>query len=315
MKLKEQKKVGFDPIAHQYIYNGKELIGVTSLLKKYHLSADYTGISEETLSRAADKGTALHRLLEDYDNGKTIVTKTDAEKKTISDYKKLGLTHLASEFLVSDLESTATFIDKIFGVGENEVEISDVKTTSQLHNTALAWQLSIGKYLFLLANPKVKVARLSVLWFDKNTGALKDYRAVREIPEHKVKALLECVKMDLPYSDDDDATPELSLVLNGSEVAEYVDIATRLQALKATIDALSEKKKEYDAKVIEYMRNEGLTTLKAQGGEFRIKKGSVRVGIDTKALQADHPDLAEKYKKESIVAPSLTFVPNAVQPE
>ena len=315
MKLKEQKKVGFDPIAHQYVYNGKELIGVTSLLKKYNLSADYTGISEETLSRAAAKGTALHLLLEHYDEGKSVIAKTDAEKRTIKDYKALGLKCLASEFLVSDLSITASFIDKVYEKGENEVELCDIKTTAQIHERALSWQLSIYKHLFLLSNPKIKVVGLSVLQFDKNTGELKAYKPVREIPESKVRELLECAALDLPFTDEGEDLPTADLALPKNEITEYADVSAQLLTLKATVDALTERKKALDAKVLAYMEKENITTLDAGLGQFRMRKGSVRVGIDTKALQADHPDLAEKYKKESIVAPSLTFVPNAVQPE
>lgn len=315
MKLKEQKKVGFDPIAHQYVYNGKELFGVTALLKKYNLSADYTGISEETLSRAAAKGTALHLLLEHYDEGKSVIAKTDAEKRTIKDYKALGLKCLASELLVSDLSVTASFIDKVYEKGENEVELCDIKTTAQIHERALSWQLSIYKHLFLLSNPKIKVVGLSVLQFDKNTGELKAYKPVREIPESKVRELLECAALDLPFTDEGEDLPTADLALPKNEIAEYADVSAQLLTLKATVDALTERKKALDAKVLAYMEKENITTLDAGLGQFRMRKGSVRVGIDTKALQADHPDLAEKYKKESIVAPSLTFVPNAVQPE
>lgn len=315
MKLKQAKKVAFDPICHQYIYNGAQLIGVTTLMKKFGLTPDYSDIPLAILEKAAEKGTALHLLLEHYDEGKSVIAKTDAEKRTIKDYKALGLKCLASEFLVSDLDITASFIDKVYEKGENEVELCDIKTTAQIHERALSWQLSIYKYLFLLSNPKIKVVGLSVLQFDKNTGELKAYKPVREIPEGKVRELLECAALDLPFTDEGEDLPTADLALPENEITEYADVSAQLLTLKATVDALTERKKALDAKVLAYMEKENITTLDAGLGQFRMRKGSVRVGIDTKALQADHPDLAEKYKKESIVAPSLTFVPNAVQPE
>ena len=315
MKLKQAKKVAFDPICHQYFYNGMQLTGVTALMKKFGLTPDYSDIPLAILEKAAEKGTALHLLLEHYDEGNPVIAKTDAEKRTIKDYKALGLKCLASEFLVSDLSITASFIDKVYEKGENEVELCDIKTTAQIHERALSWQLSIYKYLFLLSNPKVKVVGLSVLQFDKNTGELKAYKPVREIPESKVKELLECAALDLPFTDEGEDLPTADLALPKNEITEYADVSAQLLTLKATMDALTERKKALDAKVLAYMEKENITTLDAGLGQFRMRKGSVRVGIDTKALQTDHPDLAEKYKKESIVAPSLTFVPNAVQPE
>lgn len=315
MKLKQAKKVAFDPICHQYFYNGMQLTGVTTLMKKFGLTPDYSDIPLAILEKAAEKGTALHLLLEHYDEGKPVIAKTDAEKRTIKDYKALGLKCLASEFLVSDLSITASFIDKVYEKGENEVELCDIKTTAQIHERALSWQLSIYKHLFLLSNPKIKVVGLSVLQFDKNTGELKAYKPVREIPEGKVRELLECAALDLPFTDEGEDLPTADLALPKNEITEYADVSAQLLTLKATVDALTERKKALDAKVLAYMEKENITTLDAGLGQFRMRKGSVRVSIDTKALQADHPDLAEKYKKESIVAPSLTFVPNAVQPE
>jgi len=310
MKLKKIKGVDFDPICHKYYCEGKELIGVTSLMAKHNLSPDYSDIPQAVLEKAADKGTAIHRLLEDYDNGK-VVAKTDAEKRTIKDYKALGLTHLASEYLVSDRECVASFIDKVYEVGENEVELCDVKTTSKLHERALSWQLSIYKHLFLLLNPKIKIRGLSVLQFDKNTGELKAYKPVREIPEGKVKELLECEKMELPFEDTEEDAPTADLALNEVELTAYLSISERLIALKNTMDVLTEKKKEYDAKVLAYMEKEGLTTLAAETGEFRYRKGSIRTTIDSKALKATYPDIAERFSKQSETSPSLTFVPYA----
>ncbi len=315
MKLKKASGVFFEPIAHKYYTKDKELLGVTGLMRKYELSADYSGISSVILEKAADKGTAIHRLLEDYDEGKNVILKTDVEKAVIKGYKKLNLHHLASELLVSDGEVVASFIDKVYERGENEVELCDIKTTAQIHERALSWQLSIYKHLFLLANPKIKVVGLSVLQFDKNTGELKAYKPVREIPESKVRELLECAALDLPFTDEGEDLPTADLALPKNEITEYADVSAQLLTLKATVDALTERKKALDEKVLAYMEKENITTLDAGLGQFRMRKGSVRVGIDTKALQADHPDIAEKYKKESIVAPSLTFVPNAVQPE
>lgn len=311
MKLKKTRRVSFDPISHQYICEGKQLIGVTSLMRKHGLSPSYGDIPTALLEKAAEKGTALHRLLEDYDNGKDLITKTDAESKTIRDYKKLGLEHLASEYLVSDFKVVASFVDKVYSRGENQVELSDIKTTAILHEDALAWQLSIYKYLFSLLNPTIEVVALSVLWFDKNTGALKRYAPVREIPEEKVKELLACEEMELPFVPDTVDT-SASLALPENELAEFVSVSQQLAALKITMDALAEKKKVFDAKVLEYMIKEGLTTLSAPAGVFKMRKGSVRTTIDSKRLKDERPEVYDEYSKQSETAPSITFVPNEI---
>ena len=311
MKLKKTRKVSFDPICHQYICGDKQLIGVTSLMRKHGLSPDYSDIPTALLEKAAEKGTALHRLLEDYDDGKPLVLNSDSEKKTINDYKKLGLDHIASEYLVSDFKVVASFIDKVYARGENQVEICDVKTTSLLHEDALSWQLSIYKYLFSLLNPNIDVVALTVLWFDKNTGALKRYAPIREIPEEKVKELLACEEMELPFVLDK-VDSSVSLALPESEISEFYSVTQQIAALKITMDALCEKKKEFDTKVLGYMIKEGLTTLSSPIGVFKMRKGSIRTTIDSKRLKDERPEVYDEYSKESETSPNLIFTPNEI---
>ena len=87
MRLKVNKKVFFSDIVHCYLNDkGDELIGVTSLMKKHGLGADYSGIPQDVLERAAERGSRVHRLLEDYDNGKAV-----EDCPILQSYKSLGL--------------------------------------------------------------------------------------------------------------------------------------------------------------------------------------------------------------------------------
>ena len=50
MRLKQNKKVFFSDILHCYINDkDEELIGVTSLMRKYGLGADYSDIPQDVL--------------------------------------------------------------------------------------------------------------------------------------------------------------------------------------------------------------------------------------------------------------------------
>ena len=62
MQLANNTRIFFDETSHTYLLDDdKILIGVTSLMKKFGLSPDYSGIPEATLKKAAEEGTAIHK--------------------------------------------------------------------------------------------------------------------------------------------------------------------------------------------------------------------------------------------------------------
>ena len=73
MELNHNTSVFFEPLTHVYLLGDKELIGVTALMEKHGLGADYSGISQDVLEKAAAEGTAIHKEIEDYDNGLSIL--------------------------------------------------------------------------------------------------------------------------------------------------------------------------------------------------------------------------------------------------
>ena len=65
--LKPNKRIIFNGITHTYLLDGEfYLMGVTSLMKKHGLSADYANIDEETLQKAAERGAKGHKEIENF---------------------------------------------------------------------------------------------------------------------------------------------------------------------------------------------------------------------------------------------------------
>ena len=57
----------FEEDSHTYTRNGANYISVTTLLKKYNLSAHYSAqIPPAVLAQAAQRGTNVHKSLEEY---------------------------------------------------------------------------------------------------------------------------------------------------------------------------------------------------------------------------------------------------------
>ena len=215
MELKENKNVFFEPVSHSYTNaDGKLLMGLTSLMHKHGLGADYKNIPDAILKKAAEKGTAVHEYLQEYDEGGLVPT-----SDLLDDYKKLNLHHVASEYLVSDNELVATSIDKVYEVGKNLVDLADIKTTQKVHRRALQWQLGVGKALFEAQNPGIKVRSCFCLWADKEFLKLKEVIPIEPVSQEEVDALLDCEKNGLIYIDEHNV-PEASLVLTDNEIAE-----------------------------------------------------------------------------------------------
>jgi hypothetical protein len=63
--IPEFEELRFDEARHIYILNGLEIPSVTTVMKPLS-NAEYKGISESVLNRAAEKGTAVHNAAENW---------------------------------------------------------------------------------------------------------------------------------------------------------------------------------------------------------------------------------------------------------
>ena len=293
MRLHENTEVKFDSLTHSYFTSGnKRLMGVTTLMAKHHLSPDYGSVPEAVLRKAAERGTAIHRLLEGYDNGEAVEITPE-----VAAYRKLGLDIVASEYLVSDNMFVASSIDKVVYVDEDTVDLADVKTTSVLHKEAVAWQLSIYKYLFTLQNPTLTVRNLFAIWIRNGKAQIENVGM--EIPVGEVQRLLRCEWEGRLY----EAEPVPAPVETASLAANLIKISEMKAAIKALEDACAAE----SDKLMEYMGRNGLKTLVDSRGTFTLKDSYTRETIDTKALKDREPEVYKRYMKTSAVKPSLSF--------
>lgn len=318
MKLKRNTKVQFDALTHSYFCGDKELVGVTTLLGHQGLSPDYSGIDPHVLAHAAARGTAVHRLLEDYDNGKQTVnpvTVDDNEGGTLTydaadelkAYKKLGLEVIASEYLVSDNKNVASSIDKVLATEqEDTVDLGDIKTTSTLHLDSLAWQLSIYAYLFELQNKDIKVRNLYGIHVRDGKAQV---RQVRRIDTETVKRLIACEAKGERFVSDG-AAPQLADIIPADEAAALVAAETELARLEEAAKRIKEAIAERRQKTYDYMLANGIDKLECPGGEYRFRRPTTRAVFDSKSFKADYPDIYDKYASETSVKGSVSFIPS-----
>lgn len=309
MELRNNERVFFDPLSHTYLLDGDmQLIGVTELMKKHGLSADYSGIPEKVLNKAAEEGTALHKEIEDYDNGLSVL-----RTPLIDEYAKLcaqaGLIFISNEFLVSDNELIASSIDGVYGLKNgngNEVALVDYKFTQKVHTRPLSWQLGIYKVLFERQNPQLKVAACYCLHGDKKTRTIKGLVPIEPVSEAEVDALLQAEREGRIYIDEKEA-PSAELVLTDQEIAAYIVQQKEIARLKEQVKKIEDTLKGLDKRVLDYMLENNLESLEGGGGVFKVKKAYTRTSIDTERLKRIQPGIYEQYKKETTVSASISF--------
>lgn len=228
----------FDEAKHEYTHNGSVYISTTQLLKKYGLSANYTGIPKAILDNAAKKGNAVHKGLELFIGGDQSMLGLLNEVDLLQNYVSLrgiDLTAAKSEQLVfDDVYKVAGTVDFQY-VDGNENIIADFKTTSSLHLDAVAWQLSIYNYL-------VSKGDIMTYYFNKlkvfhfNSGKLY-VRDVYMIEYEAVKALLEANQQNLPTF----TYVKSTKVITSSNEILVAQILNELEAHQAVVDKLKKE--------------------------------------------------------------------------
>ena len=306
MELHHDNRIFFDATSHSYLLDGETLLmGVTELMRKHNLGADYSGIPESVLKKAAEEGTAIHREIQEFEKGETVFA-----SEFIDEYKKLNLRFVEAEYQVSDYELIASAIDCVYeGSKPNTAILVDYKTTQKFHRRPLEFQLGIYKVLFERVNPDIKVEGCYCLWIDKKARKINDFVAVNPVTEEEVNALLECERNGQIYIDTNN-TPDLGEVLAPEEAAILAEHAGKIVELENTLKILKEADEQIRAKLVEYMEANNLSEVACTGGTFKLKAAYSTTRVDAKALKTLFPAVYEKVKTESQVKASLTFKQN-----
>lgn len=89
---------------------------------------------------------------------------------------------------------------------------------------------------------------------------------------------------------------------------ELLEAVTQSNKLELVIQEAKNTVQENDERVIEAMKQAGLTQAIIAGTTYTIVPSHTRTTIDSKRLKADKPELAEQYSKVSVVKESYRKV-------
>jgi hypothetical protein len=184
--------MNFDEQKHEYTHNNIKYTSVTELIRKYGLSANYDGVPPDVLAKAAARGKATHKSLEEYVKGSHAELNITSEVDLLHNYVQTrGIdmtTAKAEEIVYDDTYHIAGTVDFQYVDGPDRI-IADFKTTSQLHIDAVAWQLSI--YNFILAKGDIMTYYFNKLKVFHYTTSKLYVRDVYLVDYDAVKQLLE----------------------------------------------------------------------------------------------------------------------------
>ena len=135
---------------HTYLYDGVVLPSVTQLLKK-KFGSKYDGIPKSVLQRAAERGTALHKAIEDYE-----YQGIDTDLLELQNYihlkEKHGFSVMGNELplvLFQDGEAVAAGRCDLFLANQGVFGLGDIKRTYRLDRKYLTYQLNIYRVAFM----------------------------------------------------------------------------------------------------------------------------------------------------------------------
>ena len=285
-----ESPIRFDAIEHTYTApDGRQLRGITGLIKERLGLGSYVGVNPEVLRRAAERGSEVHRLCEEWDNVGYYPEDNEDAKAYILLQAEHDLRHVCSEYLVSDGHTYASPIDKVFKRGK-VYDLADIKTTYDLDKEYVSWQLSIYAYFFELQNPHLNLGNLYAIHLKKGKAKMV---AVERKPIDQVKKLLyttEPMNVD-PYAMPikwRDREPEYLMYANLAEV--YKERADKIKAeMLADMEACGASR--WESPCLQIVRREA----------------SKRRVVDAKRLEADHPTIYAEYSKESESKASITI--------
>ena len=295
----------FNPENHTYELNGNYLSGITDLLQRQLFPNEYANVPKAILQQAALYGNSVHLSCQDFESN----WYNDGTQE-VQDYIELctqyNLSHEASEYTVTDFESYASNIDKVFRISDNTFDLADLKTYGKMTPEKLEkarWQLSIYAYLFELQNKKAKARELYILHIrnkQKKDGSfdhISNLIPVKRIPSEICKELLDAdlkgEQFQSPYS-----IPK-----------EISSQEQRIRELILTKDAIDEELNGIKSQILTEMESRNVKTWITDGGiRLTRKLPTTRTSLNLTLLKEAHPEIDyDQYMRESQVSSSLSI--------
>ena len=330
-----QSEVVFNEETHRYLHGDAELSGITGLIHAVLLLGVYPDASDYVkkvqIPKAGYYGTCVHKAIQAWDELGIELTQfpekehptagilpaqdVSAELAYYRNVKPRNVKTVASEFTV-DYLNFASQIDCIWCDNEGGIYLVDHKTNNLDYYPGgaeglkeyLSWQLSCYAVMFEKQTGK-KVKGLIGNWMRKGAGEL--WRIERK-PDELVQKLLSTDIMPdgngrFVYLNQEmqvyaEKVEEVKPTESDSSLVVPYDVVTAI----ATLLKAEKAAKAMKEKLRELMEAAGVSKWECDQFTATIGKASESTTFDSKAFQADHPDLYKQYLKKTTRKGSFT---------
>ena len=298
--LKRNFGVKYDPSTHTYTTaEGLELSGITGIIKQFICPNIYADVPAEVLEKARERGTKLHGLLELYANG-TFANVTEEDAEIIENFNAMALALedyecIASEYVVSNNELTASPIDLLALDYEGNLTIIDLKTSHSLNIDFVTWQLNFYRY-FLELQTGLETDNLQALHV--SNGKAK-FVKVQIIENEHLEYMLSCAYNFVEFTN--------PLKVEEDKMAKLEAIYRDKKALEEQIKALEEQEEQIKAEVIAEMKANAVKTYESETIRVTYKSPSTRSTFDSKKFAEAEPEIYKNYLKTTETKESLTI--------
>lgn len=297
-----QSKVVFNDKKHTYTLKGRPLQGVTPIIG-WMFPDTYHDIPQDVLDRAAERGHTIHRCCQVADDFGVLPPDAPDEARAYLDIcAKNDIMSVANEYLVSDDKDIASSIDIVTQTADcapTEVDLIDIKTTSQVHKDNVLLQLSIYAYLFERMNRQLKVRNLYVIWLPKpqyGAPALVDCGA--RIDAKTCKAIIKA------YVNGESSEPFRGLFGGVAKAdtelpAQVIDAEKQIIQLDAMLQDIKKKKETLQSGLLELMKQNGVKKYESDRMIITYIAPSSSARIDSARLKSEYPNVYEDCVKMS----------------
>ena len=277
--------VNFNEETHTYTNEkGKELISVTTLLKRAGISPDYSNVREDILKASAERGTLIHKEIEVYN--KTGEVGFTPELQSFINYcKENDIEILASEKMVYN-EDVAGTIDLIVRYRKTKkVKYVDLKTTSTTYMASVSWQLSIYKDL----DREHPEAELEVWHFLKDSSL--EVKDVTEVAKSAIDCLYDSYRKGTKFE----------IVLNDNMLTELYEVEKIIAYFENERKTAEKNAAMVRDKIVASMKELGITKFENDKIVITYIAPTTSEKLDSKKLKELEPAIYQKYVKNSPV--------------